>query len=111
MVQLTDLGVEEPLTGTGYETEGTFLVRSTSYWELSENTSVSSQVFHCLSWGMANRVKDFLLASGNWEQTDYGWTSREGKAVLLWKGNTVAEVVYSEPLAPEQIEAVEAQVF
>lgn len=111
VVQLTDLGVEEPLTGTGYETEGTFLVRSTSYWELSENTSVSSQVFHCLSWGMANRVKDFLLASGNWEQTDYGWTSREGKAVLLWKGNTVAEVVYSEPLAPEQIEAVEAQVF
>lgn len=111
VIQLTDLEQEGELTGTGYETEGTFLVRSTSYWEMSEEASVSSQVYHCLSWGLANDLKDFLLSTGNWEQTDYGWTSREGKAVLLWKGNTVAEIVYSAPLSSAQVEAIEAQVF
>lgn len=111
VVQLADLGVEESLTGTGYETEGTFLVRSTSYWEISEDASVSSQVYHCLTQGLTRDLLRQLLATGSWQQTDYGWTSREGKAVLLWKGNAVAEVVYSEPLALEQIEAMEAQVF
>lgn len=111
VIQLADLEQEGELTGTGYETEGTFLVRGTSYWEISEHASVSSQVYHCLSYGMANQVRDLLLATGSWEQTDYGWTSREGKAVLLWKGNTVAEIVYSEPLSLAQIEAIEAQVF
>lgn len=111
VVQLTDLGQEGALSGTGYETEGTFLVRSTSYWEISDDVSVSSQVYRCLSSGLANRVRDLLLATGSWEQTEYGWTSREGKAALLWKGNIVAEVVYSDPLSQEQIEAIEAQVF
>ena len=111
VVQLSDLGVEDALTGTGYQNEGTFLVRNTSYWEISETASVSSQVYHCLSWGLANDVKDFLLSTGNWEQTDYGWTSREGKAVLLWKGDTVAEIVYSEPLSLEQVEAIETQIL
>lgn len=111
VVQLADLGVEDALSGTGYETDGTFLVRSTSYWEMSEEANVSSQVYHCLTLGLTRDLIGQLLDTGNWQQTDYGWTSREGKAALLWKGNTVAEVVYSEPLSVEQIEAIEAQIF
>lgn len=86
VVQLTDLGVEESLTGTGYETEGTFLVRSTSYWEISEDASVSSQVYGCLSWGLANQVRDYLYNSGNWERTDYGWTQPGGQGGAAVEG-------------------------
>lgn len=111
VVQLTDLGVEDSLTGTGYETDGTFLVRSTSYWEMSEEANVSSQVYQCLTDSLAQDMLDHLLAAGSWEPTEYGWTGREGKAILLRQGTRVAEIVYSEPLLQEQIEAVEAQVF
>ena len=111
VVQLSDLGVDDTLNGSSYETEGTVLVRSVSYWEMTENDSISSQVYRCLTGRLAQSVLDRALNAGSWTATDDGWTSREGRAVLLRQGNDVALVTYSQTLTQEQITAVREAVF
>ena len=71
-VQLSDLGVDDTLNGSSYETEGTVLVRSVSYWEMTENDSISSQVYRCLTGRLAQSVLDRTLNAGRWTATDDG---------------------------------------
>ncbi len=111
VVQLSDLGLEGTLTYSSYTTGGTLLVRSTSYWEMTEEESVSSQVYRCLNGALAQAVVERTLATGSWSETAYGYTSREGKTVLLRQENRVAWVTCSQPLTEDALEAICAQVF
>ena len=72
---------------------------------------ISSQVYRCLTGRLAQSVLDRALNAGSWTATDDGWTSREGRAVLLRQGNDVALVTYSQTLTQEQITAVREAVF
>lgn len=111
VVQLTDLGVEGALTGSGYTTGGTLLVRSTAYWEMTGEDSVDSQVYRCWNGALAQAVVERILSTGSWSETEGGYTSREGRAVLLRQGNRVAWVTCSCALTEEQLASIRAQVF
>lgn len=108
---LSDFGDDSALTGSGYTTDGTFLARRTEYWELSETSSVSTVSTNCLTAGIAQQVRNRLLDAGAWTQTDYGWTSREGKAILLSRGNTVVQITCGEAPTAQQIASIQNRLF
>lgn len=111
VLQLSDLGVEDALTGTSCQTGGTFLVRETCYGEWADSASVSSEVWRCLTGSLADRIVSTQLRRGNWTGTDDGWSTSDGKNLLLRRGNTVALVTYTDALTEEQIQRVYAEMF
>ncbi len=110
VLSLADLGDESSLTGTGYETAGAFLARHTVYWEMSETASVSSEVYRCLTAGIAQAILADELGGG-WTEIDGGWSKNDGRTVLLCDGRTVALLTWSESFDAQSLELAAANVF
>lgn len=111
VISLNDLGNEANLTGTGYRTEGTFLVRKTTYWEVSEAGSVSSEVYQCLTGSLAEKVAADELSRGTWVENAEGWCGEGGETVLLRFGKTVAVVSCDRVIDEEMLALIWEQVF
>ena len=111
VLTLSDFSDDSALTGSGYAVSGTFLARQTEYWEMSDSSSVTSQVTRCLTQGTARQVLKRTLNNGAWTQTDYGWQSREGKMVLLEQGRTIVQISCGEVLTTEQIDVIQNKLF
>ena len=107
VVILSDLSDDSALTGSSYAVSGTFLARQTEYWEMSDSASVTSQVTHCLTQGIARQVLERTLSGGAWTRTDYGWQSREGKMILLEQGRTIVQISCGAALTAEQIDVIQ----
>lgn len=111
VVQRTDFGDDCELKGSGYQVNGTVFARKTSYWELSDRGSVSSEVTKCALSCVADDVFARAFAQGNWTEEAWGWSRNEGKIILLRSGNRVAVVTNSEPVLDEQIEIIQQKLF
>ena len=111
VVQLTNLGLDGELNGAGYRVDGTFLARRTTYWELSDMDSVSSEVTQCLTRGIADEVTDRALALGDWTAERWGWSRDDGTTLLLRSGRTVAKVTLPRTLSEAELESIQQRLF
>lgn len=111
VLQFTDLGDDCELKESGYQVNGTVLARKTSYWEFSDQGSISSEVTKCALSCIAEDVAARAFAQGNWTEETWGWSCNEGKTILLRHGNRIAVVTASEPILDEQIETIQQKLF
>ena len=111
VIQLTDLGIDGELRGSGYQVDGTFFARWTAYWELTDEASVSSEVTRCLTRGIADDVTERALARGNWTAERWGWSRDDGTTLLLRSGNSVAKVTLPEAATEGAITQIQAELF
>lgn len=111
VLQFSDFDDYCELKGSGYQVNGTVLARKTSYWELSERGSISSEVTKCALQCVADDVFARAFAQGEWTEQNWGWSCKEGKSILLRYGKQVAVVTASEPIRDEQIEMIRQKLF
>jgi hypothetical protein len=111
VLQLSDLGDDGELKGSGYEVNGTFLARKTTYWEMSDSGSVSSEVTKCASRSIANEVADKELSLGDWTTERWGWSRDDGKTLLLRSGRRVAIVTLSEAATEDEIATIQERLL
>lgn len=95
VVCLEDVGLGDEPKAASYETSGTLLVREYSYLEYNEDGCVQSDVYVCLTMGIAQQVYQDLLENA-WGLGEYD--------MLLCEGRTVARVTCSEPIEGQSFE-------
>lgn len=112
VVTLAQFEVDEPLSASGYRTQGTFLVTKTTYWEVSESgTSCSSEVYSCATTALADAVSEQLRSVGTWESCSDGFARDGGKTILLRRGKLLALVSCSQPMDDSWLDAIYTHIF
>ena len=112
VVNLTQFGVDDAVTASGYRTEGTFLVCKTTYWEVSEaGTSCSSEVYSCATTALADGLSEQLRSVGTWEPSSDGFVRYGGRTVLLRRGKVLALISCSQPMEDSQLDAIYTHIF
>ncbi len=111
VLQLSDFDDDGELKGSAYQVNGTVLARKTSYWEFSDQGSISSEVTKCAMQCVADDVFARAFAQGDWTEETWGWSRNEGKTVLLRYRNQIALVTASEPIQEDQIKTIQQKLF
>lgn len=112
VVDLTHFGVEESLNASGYQTEGTFLVRKTTYWEISNSgTSCTCEVYSCGTTALADALSEQLCGVGTWESVSEGLLREDGREALLRRRNVLVLVSFSQPMDDATLFALYSELF